>query len=1542
MGGRAPYSGAGRAPSPARAPAAAAAAAAANHHEQKKGKKGGDDYGDFADNDFVDPIAVAQAAVAAGNADAGGDAEPSSKKDKKKKKKKKGGGGGGFGDLPDEGDEGVEGGGGAGNGAAAAPASISEEIVIAEVSSVEPHPKTDTLVLLELESGAEGGIAEECACNSSTIAVGMKVVFARVGATLPGAPHVQIKRVKLKGKDSFGMVCDPKSLGLGAAEGTELVLGAAGIPDFPVGTLFRDAFEQIKAAYSDADGGGGGAADAAAEAPADDDFSGGFGSKKSKKKKKKKKKGDDDFDDASDEPAAAAAAAAEDAAPADVGGGGGGGFGKKKKKKKSKKLDLSKMSLEDAELMELSGQITAEELEAKRIEVEGADSDSDDGGDDADDDSGMTKEERKALRKKQKAAKKMLEEMQAADDAAKEKEEESLEVEFDIQDDFVVSTMVDDEYLTDEQRAAKAANAAASKAEEDADAAFKELEQEVKAEPKPGEPGGRMLTKAEKARAKKEAKKKGKKGAKAAAAPEEDEDAMLDRLAAEAARKAEKDAAQENVDDLLGEPNAANVAQTDEEKLAALNAKDVSKMSASQKKKHKDALKKLQKKLGVAPEGGAAAAQKTPEEELAEHEAKDTSSMSAAQKKKHKQKLKALTAKVGGGGGAPKPEAKTEVVEEEVVGEMPDGSLSFAQIKAQIAKKPKKLQAMLMQKAKRDEEERLAEIEEERLQAEEDAKILNEEERERIILERKIRQKAKAKEKKEQMRKEGRLLTKKQKEDQKKAEAFKAQMGLSGAGNPSVEGEGGGEDAAPAKRAVYGKKKKKRPVKKVEEKEEEPSKPEPAAEAADVAVPEAAAAAKKVGASYADGGGESESDEESMGVVHADAKVDNWEEASDEEEDVADDAGDDGEEDEDDSDSGSDSDSDDGMTAEERAMEARIDASRERREKRLEEARASRSEKNLRSPIVCVLGHVDTGKTKLLDKIRCTNVQDNEAGGITQQIGASFFPMETIKKQTDKVMGGKHGVPHNQPGLLIIDTPGHESFANLRSRGSNLCDIAILVIDIMHGLEPQTLESIKLLKKRRTPFVVALNKIDRCYDWKELSDMPTRDSLEQQPEHTRQEFEDRWIKVKVLLAEQGLNSELYWRNTDLKRVVSVVPTSAHTGEGIPDILLQLVNLTWAMMRERIMWHPEPQGTVIEVKVIEGHGTTIDIVLINGTIKETDTIVCCGVNGPIVQPIRALLTPHPLKEIRVKGEYLHWKEIRGAQGIKISAKGLEHAIAGSPIMVVQPGDDIEDLKEEVTGEIESIMDGFDKQAFGCYVMASTLGSLEALLSFLEDSSIPVSGISIGPVHRKDVTKASLMLEGDHKQFATVMAFDVPVDRDAQDAANACGVRIFTAEIVYHLFDQYTAYLAEIHAEKKREAADKVVFPCVLRIDPDAVFNKKSPIIFGVDVIEGVLKVGCPICIPSQEFLEIGRIGSIEMEQGKELRELKKGQKAAIRITPNSYSQSNYAYGRQFDYKDDLISKVTRTSIDLLKEFHADDMTREHWKLVISLKKLFGIF
>lgn len=716
-----------------------------------------------------------------------------------------------------------------------------------------------------------------------------------------------------------------------------------------------------------------------------------------------------------------------------------------------------------------------------------------------------------------------------------------------------------------------------------------------------------------------------------------------------------------------------------------------------------------------------------------------------------------------------------------------------------------------------------------------------------------------------------------------------------------------------------------------EEEEEDAELKKKAATAAAAAASTAAASktngkakAKPVSESDSEDGSESGSESESESGSESDSESDSESES-----------------DSDDSSEYSDSESDSDEDSEDDGMDSRIAAAREKRDARLREALANRDPSDLRSPICCILGHVDTGKTKILDNIRRTNVQDGEAGGITQQIGATYIPGDALRTRTEELRKGRQ-FELKLPGLLVIDTPGHESFSNLRSRGSGLCDIAVLVVDLMHGLEQQTIESINLLRMRKTPFIIAMNKVDRLFQWNSVANSPIQDAFERQADTTLKEFEHRYNQVALQLNEQGLNVALYWKNRDPKTFVNIVPTSAITGEGIPDLLQLLVKLTQSLMVERLMFLPELQCTVLEVKQIEGLGTTIDVVLVNGMLKEGDTIVVCGLGGPIVTTIRALLTPQPMREIRVKGSYVHHKELRAAMGVKIAAHNLENAVAGTQLYVVNPGDDVEALKAEVMEDMQDIFSGVDKTGEGVCVQASTLGSLEALLEFLRspDVQIPVSAINLGPVHKRDVMRANVMIERGAKKFGVILAFDVPVNKEAREQAEDMGVKIFTADIIYHLFDQFTAYLKQVKEEEQEAAKLVAVFPCVLRILPDCVYNKKDPILVGVEVVEGIAKVGTPLCIPSQGKIDLGRIAGLEKDH-KSVQKAMPGDRVAMKIESTKPEEAARLYGRHFDYHDALVSKITRKSINVLKDMFRDEMGKEDWKLVIRLKKMFNI-
>eukprot|EP01138_Halocafeteria_seosinensis_P004716 gb/GECG01004822.1/.p1 GENE.gb/GECG01004822.1/~~gb/GECG01004822.1/.p1 ORF type:complete len:1051 (+),score=276.13 gb/GECG01004822.1/:1-3153(+) len=630
------------------------------------------------------------------------------------------------------------------------------------------------------------------------------------------------------------------------------------------------------------------------------------------------------------------------------------------------------------------------------------------------------------------------------------------------------------------------------------------------------------------------------------------------------------------------------------------------------------------------------------------------------------------------------------------------------------------------------------------------------------------------------------------------------------------------------------------------------------------------------------------------------------------------------------------------------SLEERIELSRENRKKRLEEAKQNRSSDKLRSPICCVMGHVDTGKTKILDRIRKTHVQEGEAGGITQQIGSTWFPIDNLRKSTDKLQDQLE-IEYKVPGLLVIDTPGHEAFTNLRSRGSSLCDIAILVVDIMHGLEPQTKESLNMLRESKTPFVVALNKIDRCYGWKSEQNQAFRTTLANQPQHTQEEFNRRAKDIMFEFQAEGLNAYLYYENTNFKNNVSIVPTSAMTGEGIPDLLMLMIKLTQQLMGKRMMYMDFPMGTVLEVNTFEGLGSTIDVVLVNGALNEGDNIVVCGMNGPIVAPVRALLTPAEGKEIRVKSDFARHSRVEAAKGVKIASHGhtLEKAIAGTQLFVLDSEDEEEQLKEEVMKDYEELMENMHRDSIGVFVQASTLGSLEALIHHLKtmDPPIPVAGVNLGTVHKKNVKEACAMLERK-PEYAVILAFDVKISAEARQYAEENGIKIFSADIIYHLTDEFTNHIEQVREEKQKSLSDLAVFPAACKIVK--IFNNRNPLVLGVEVVAGKLRIETPLCVIAGEtpegmpmVLDLGRVTSMEHEH-KPVEQCAAGDPpVAARIEPMNEDQRAVQAGRHFTEKHMLYSHISRETIDCVKENFRDVMAKEDWLCMKKLKDVFKI-
>jgi translation initiation factor 5B len=564
----------------------------------------------------------------------------------------------------------------------------------------------------------------------------------------------------------------------------------------------------------------------------------------------------------------------------------------------------------------------------------------------------------------------------------------------------------------------------------------------------------------------------------------------------------------------------------------------------------------------------------------------------------------------------------------------------------------------------------------------------------------------------------------------------------------------------------------------------------------------------------------------------------------------------------------------------------------------------------LRTPIVAVLGHVDHGKTTLLDKIRGSAVTEGEAGAITQHIGATAVPLSVISDLSGALVDPDD---FDLPGLLFIDTPGHHSFSTLRSRGGALADIAILVVDVNDGFQPQTLEAIDILKRTQTPFIVAANKVDTVPGWNPQPDTPIQQSIEAQSDRAESDLNDRLYEIIGQMSDNDFSSDMYWRVQDFRNNIGVVPCSAMTGEGVPDLLAVMMGLSQRYMKEEMSIDTSGPGagTVLEVKEEQGFGTTIDVVLYDGTVREDDTIVVGGLNDPIVTDVRALLQPRPLAEIRTESRFENVEEVGAAAGIKIAAPDLGQAMAGAPVRVVRDQD-----VDAVIGEVEAELAEIEVETTdeGVVVKADTLGSLEAIADALDDAEIPIVRAEVGDVAPRDIAVADTANEPKHE---AILAFNVDVLPDAERRAEETGVTVWEDDVIYQLVEEYEDHVAEIERAQQENVLDKIQRPARFQILQDHTFRQSNPAVVGVEVMSGTLKRNSKVVKwGGNEPDRVGDLKSIQ-DEGEDVDELRAGERAAVSI-------DGPTVGRQIEEGDELWTELPEKHAKILEQELSDEI------------------
>lgn len=575
-----------------------------------------------------------------------------------------------------------------------------------------------------------------------------------------------------------------------------------------------------------------------------------------------------------------------------------------------------------------------------------------------------------------------------------------------------------------------------------------------------------------------------------------------------------------------------------------------------------------------------------------------------------------------------------------------------------------------------------------------------------------------------------------------------------------------------------------------------------------------------------------------------------------------------------------------------------------------------------------VLGHVDSGKTSLLDKIRGTAVQAREVGGITQHIGASFFPIETVRKVTgdlfDKLAKGELHIP----GILVIDTPGHEVFATLRLRGGSAADIAIIVVDVNKGFEAQTEESVEILRRRKVPFIIALNKVDTIRGWrKEPSAISISNSVNGQDQLVRSMLDDLIYNVVGSLSRLGYNSEAFWRIKNFTKEVAIVPVSARTGVGIPELLAVLIGLTQQYLSQKLERHVEEgRGIVLEINEEVGLGPAANVILFDGTLRQGSSIIVAKRDNAIVTRVKAILLPKPLDEMRdPRDKFKPVIEVMAAAGVKITSPDLSGVMAGSPLFVLNQKEDENRLRAMVEAEIRNTI--VNKDINGIIMKCDTIGSIEAITDLLAKQKVPIRAADIGHVTKRNVIEASAVREKD-RYLGVILAFNVRILDDAVKEAQDRGVKIFDDKIIYNLVRSYFDW-----TEYQKDHQDVILFNeippvCKFQFLKSFVFRRSDPAVFGAEILTGRLRQKVPVL--NYEGRKIGTIHQIQ-QSGKTIEEATKGMQVALSIRGPTI-------GRQINEGDIFYTDLNSRQAKILNERFTNKLNEEERDILYQIMTL----
>lgn len=579
----------------------------------------------------------------------------------------------------------------------------------------------------------------------------------------------------------------------------------------------------------------------------------------------------------------------------------------------------------------------------------------------------------------------------------------------------------------------------------------------------------------------------------------------------------------------------------------------------------------------------------------------------------------------------------------------------------------------------------------------------------------------------------------------------------------------------------------------------------------------------------------------------------------------------------------------------------------------------------IRSPIVSVLGHVDHGKTTLLDYIRGSTIAAKEAGGITQHIGATEIPNDTIENICGDFIS-KLAIKDLIPGLFFIDTPGHAAFTSLRKRGGALADLAVLILDVNDGFKPQTYEALNILKMYKTPFIVVANKIDRLFGWEVHEGASFRETFSNQAKSVQQDLDNKIYEIVGELHKEGFQSERFDRVSNFASQISIIPISAKTGEGVIEVLAMLLGLAQEYLTEQleIDENAPAKGTVLEIKEEIGLGVTLDAIIYDGVLRTNDEIaLMLSSEDVLVTKIRSILRPLPLEEMRdSKKKFRKLDEVVAAAGIKVAAPHLDDVVSGSPLRVLSEDTDVE---QEILNEIDNIT--IDTEDEGILVKADTIGSLEAVVKLLREMDIPIRAADIGDVNRRDIINSSIAYD-ENELHGAIIAFNVDVHPNSEEDLNNSEVKLFSGDVIYQILEEYEEWVKQKQEDKKKSFYDAIIKPAKFVSLPKLVFRQSKPAIIGIESLSGTLKQGQQLI--NKDGHVVGSIASME-DKGETLPDISRGQRVAMAI-------KDAIVGKDFEEGDELYVDIPEKHYKYIEREFKDKLTEDEFETLYEFLEI----